>query len=468
LRIVAAEFIDRVLFYSLLVLIGLVAIPYGAAEPWWKAVFQCLVFILSAFSVVELRLRNGIHPGASPRSGIAPRGIVALVLPILALMVFALCQTLSWPGYSIGGVSNLHKALSSDPFETRLFAIQIFALLLFGWMLVRHTRNQRRLYFLIDTIIAVAVISAAFGLWRQARQQQMGFILPYLRPRFGYGQFINSNHFAFLMEMALGLTLGIAVRRGARGLRLVLYLIAAIPLWIAVVFSNSRGGILSILCQVVLLAGLLVTGPTDAPLGEKRRGVRIRQIVGQVMLVLVLVIGSAVTIVLVGGDPLVERANNLSVEFDRKAAETFALRPNIWSATWELIKDHPIAGVGFGGYWIAISKYHHASGDTTPQQAHNDYLELLASGGLIALAIGIWFIIAFVGLARGALRNADPPGQAVILGAMTGILTVSVHSLVDFGLHITINALVFTALIGLVCIIHKQSNGSQGAARPAA
>src|SRR6185369_3482466 len=129
---------------------------------------------------------------------------------------------------------------------------------------------------------------------------------------------------------------------------------------------------------------------------------------------------------------------------------------------------HPIAGVGFGGYWIAISKYHHASGDTTPQQAHNDYLELLASGGLIALAIGIWFIIAFVGLARGALRNADPPGQAVILGAMTGILTVSVHSLVDFGLHITINALVFTALIGLVCIIHKQSNGSQGAARPAA
>ena len=36
-----------------------------------------------------------------------------------------------------------------------------------------------------------------------------------------------------------------------------------------------------------------------------------------------------------------------------------------------------------GGYWIAIPGYHNASGTLVPQEAHNDYLELLASGGII-------------------------------------------------------------------------------------
>src|SRR5439155_907532 len=112
---------------------------------------------------------------------------------------------------------------------------------------------------LVETVIVIGVMSAGYGLWRQSSQHGVGFILPYLRPGFGYGQFINANHFAFLMEMALGLTLGIAICRGATGGRLALYLVAAVPMWVALVFANSRGGLISILCQVVFLAVLLVS-----------------------------------------------------------------------------------------------------------------------------------------------------------------------------------------------------------------
>jgi O-antigen ligase len=457
LRIGAAEILDRVLFYSLLILIGLVAIPYGTVEPWWKAAFQSLVFILAGFSVIEYWLRNGTATD-SFRSRFAPRGTAALLLPIIALMVFAFGQTLTWPQHNIGGVSVVYRTLSSDPFQTRVFVVQIFALAVFGGMLIRHTRNQRQLYFLIETIIAVAVISAGFGLLRQATQEQVGFGLPHLRPAFGYAQFINSNHFAFLMEMALGLTLGIAVCSRARGLRPMLYLIAAIPMWVAVVLSNSRGGILSILCQVVLLGGLLVTGTNEETPEAKRRFSRTGQIVRNAVLVSVLLMGSAVIVAFVGGDPLAQRTNNLPVELNQKTAETYTLRRNIWQATGNLIKDHPITGVGFGGYWIAIVKYHRASGETSPQQAHNDYLELLASGGVIGVAIGIWFSIVLIRLARDAWRTANPPGRAVIVGASTGIVTVAVHSLVDFGLHITINSVIFTALIALLSIVLKQSS----------
>ena len=63
-------------------------------------------------------------------------------------------------------------------------------------------------------------------------------------------------------------------------------------------------------------------------------------------------------------------------------------RNEIWRATLKMFAAHPIVGVGLGGYWIGITAYHDASGLMTPQEAHNDYLELLSSGGLIGFAIG--------------------------------------------------------------------------------
>ena len=120
--------------------------------------------------------------------------------------------------------------------------------------------------------------------------------------------------------------------------------------------------------------------------------------------------------------------------------------------TWEMIKDHPIVGVGFGGYWIAITKYHKASGEVTPQEAHNDYLELLSSGGLIGVAIGLWFILGFGKSVLTRLRYGDPLLSALSIGALAGIFAVAIHSIVDFGLHITINALLFVTLMVIATV----------------
>jgi O-antigen ligase len=108
---------------------------------------------------------------------------------------------------------------------------------------------------------------------------------------------------------------------------------------------------------------------------------------------------------------------------------------------------HPILGVGLGGYWIGITAYHDASGLMTPQEAHNDYLELLSSGGLIGFALGVWFAAMVIRLARRNLLVDTGYKRAVRLGAILGITGVAAHSLVDFGLHITTNAVVFLSLI---------------------
>jgi O-antigen ligase len=83
----------------------------------------------------------------------------------------------------------------------------------------------------------------------------------------------------------------------------------------------------------------------------------------------------------------------------------------------------------------------------TPQEAHNDYLELLVSGGVVGLALGIWFAVVVCRRISENLRSPNRFRRAACYGAAIGIAGVAVHSLVDFGLHKMSNALVFTTLI---------------------
>jgi len=54
--------------------------------------------------------------------------------------------------------------------------------------------------------------------------------------------------------------------------------------------------------------------------------------------------------------------------------------------------------------------------------------------------------------ATGALYAAQRAYRAACVGALTGLLGAAVHSFVDFGIHITINALVLFILIAIVLI----------------
>jgi hypothetical protein len=76
----------------------------------------------------------------------------------------------------------------------------------------------------------------------------------------------------------------------------------------------------------------------------------------------------------------------------------------------------------------------------------------MASGGLIAAALMLWFVVILVKSARRRLAMNRGTYRAACLGALTGIFGAAVHSFVDFGLHITINALVFCVLIAVVLL----------------
>src|SRR6267142_2154791 len=162
-----ATSIDALLFYSVLAVIALAAIPYGTVEPWWKAVFQCAVFVLAGLSVIEKLLGRDDQ-----------RHDYSLFFPVIALIAFAFLQTIAWSNTSIEGTGSVATTLSADVFQTRLFIIQLGALALVGWMLALHTTSQKRLRLLVELIIGIGLLSALFGLLRQGSQHNPGFLLP--------------------------------------------------------------------------------------------------------------------------------------------------------------------------------------------------------------------------------------------------------------------------------------------------
>ena len=103
-----------------------------------------------------------------------------------------------------------------------------------------------------------------------------------------------------------------------------------------------------------------------------------------------------------------------------------------------------------GAFGQAYTPYDDFNGLERVEQAHNDYLQVLADAGVVGAAIGILFLFL---LFREARRNTRVPNgfrRGVAIGAIGGIFAVLVHSVFDFVLHTTAVTLLFLMLIALL------------------
>jgi O-antigen ligase len=432
-----ARGLSSFIFAGLVAVVPLSTVPYGSVEPLWTALFEAAVFLLTALWAVEGAL-----------SGRWVSRAHALALPGLALAAYALLQSLPLAG----------GAVSYDPYETRLVALKLLAYTSFLALLLRYADTERRLRALLYALVAAGLASTLFGIVRQTAQRgEEGFLLEYLRPGAGYAQFINKNHFAYLAEMALGVLLGLVAGRGVARAKALVPLALALPVWAALVLSNSRGGIFAMLCQVIFLGATFGltraraargTNPTkgiEATPSALERGARSKA--ARAGLVFALLLTITVGMVWLGGDTVADRVASVGEEMTSGATDaTRSGRKDIWAATWRMFAAHPLAGVGFGGYWVAVSGQHEGSGGLVPQQAHNDYLEVLASGGVAGAVMVFAFLLLLVRQSSARLRAGSPFARAACLGALTGLCGVCVHSLVEFGLHVPSNAFAALAL----------------------
>ncbi|HEX8501814.1 MAG TPA: O-antigen ligase family protein [Pyrinomonadaceae bacterium] len=453
----ARHLLDRAIFLLLLALVFFAAVPYGSVDPWWEGAFAASAFGLGALWAVEGAL-GGRWLVASHR----------LLLPPLALLLYAFAQTLPLPGAAttVAGVAAA-RTLSADPFETWRFVLKLASLLLIAALMLRYTASTRRLRALAGAVVVTGCASALFGLlWQSAPRETAEAISPRLASKLdGYAQFINRNHFAFLAEMALGACGGLLLDRRLRRAPRLAVGAAALVTWAGLVLSNSRGGLLGMFAGLALAALLYFSSaaaasrPDGLPAGggHAKRRASLARVASAGVLLLTLLIGVA----WVGGERLAGRLESLPGDVSTEASKVRwgDRRVEIWGATWDLIKERPFAGAGFGAYRAAITAHHDASGEMSLEQAHNDYLELAASGGLVATLLAVWAVALFV--ARAWPRGAESSGRPLRLGALGGLAAVAVHSLFDFGLHVTANALLFVALACVAVVAGVRSRPAE-------
>jgi O-antigen ligase len=435
-----SRFLEQLQWGALVALIPLVAIPYGASEPWWEAAFQCSVFVLGALWIL-----NGMLNRSWPVGG------RSMLWPLLVLSIYVCLQVTPWGrelGIGFGGASSL----SADPIAGRHFLFALLALATFGLLLRQHTTSRLRLSRLLYVVIGVGILSAFFGLLRMILEKSGSDLTVLgLAPTDGFGQFFNRNHFAMMINMTLGLDLGLIVGGGVRRQQLPLHLGILMLLAITIIFTTSRGGIFTMMVLVLSLTALFIYRRS----WMERRGVPLGSIwrrVGKAALTLVLLVfvtvALGVGVATLGGDPLESRLDKLPGELTEQAdPRENSRRADVWQATLRLIQANKLTGVGFGAYQAAIPAYHDASGAAVPETAINGYLNLLAGGGLIGCALFAWFAISVGWTIRKEPRPKGSFLSAARIGALAGLFSVVSHSLVDSGLHVPINAMIFCALI---------------------
>jgi O-antigen ligase len=272
-----------------------------------------------------------------------------------------------------------------------------------------------------------------------------------------------------MMEMSLGLVFGLIAKCGAHRKHLGPYIVAASIISLAIVLTTSRGGITSMLCMFLMAVASLVMGrrakvPQDEDQKERSaRGWGIA-LIARVVLGGAAFITFFIAVVWIGGDPLASRfeRTNSDMVVQAGAVNPKEGRIRIWHGTLELIKAHPIMGVGFGGYATAIPRYHEDTGEFIPYEAHNDFLELQASGGVVGTILFVWFIVELFKRSSISLRSKQSFRKAVALGSLVGLCGVALHSLVDFGLHTPLNFIVCTILVVLITVRNPSSQEVPG------
>jgi len=421
---------SRFAFLILSVAIVLSALAYGTVHYWALAVFS-----LGAATVVVLWVLDGWGLGFL-RVSRNP-----LQLPVLGILVLALAQLLPLRSADpAAGLSlNAVRSLSLDPYSTRLFLVQVTGLLIYFAAALVFTDTPHRLRLLVRTITIFGFLLAIFGLTQSFTSPNKVYWVRELSQSTAFGPFINRHHFAGYMELTIALPLGLVFSGGVEKEKRFIYLFAAGMMAVALIMTNSRGGIISLVAEVLFLAAIGGLRKRKRTQEKRGPGAALRT-----ALALALIVAIFAGVVLLGGEGALSRFVG-TVNTDDPTTG----RAHFWSVTVDIIKAHPFLGTGLGAYGLIYTRYDSRNGLYRLEQAHNDYLQILSDAGIIGAGLALLFVVLLFHRSFIRRESRDDFRRGVCIGALTGCFAVLVHSFFDFTLHTTSNALLFLILSAL-------------------
>lgn len=332
--------------------------------------------------------------------------------------------------------------ISVYPYTTLTSLILLISYFTFGFIISEFFQSRTKILLLIIPIILLTVTEGFIGIYQSL------VIYGITDDQGSHGTFVNRNHYAGFMELGTPLIAGLvfAFSRNpnfsgknsiiniinAENLFKQLILIIVFPLLIlAMLMSKSRMGIISLFLSIGFLYFNLVRA------GYKLRNTK--------WIILFFILTLIFLSLYIGIRPVLERFQNIGYDH----------RIYVWRDCINIIKDFPIFGTGLGTFEYIYPLYkYNVTKAVDYNFAHNDYLQLIIETGILGFISIFSALILFVRdtshFLSSNLNNNDNFRYFITLGAFTGVLSILIHSLADFNLHIPSNAIYFATLIGII------------------
>ena len=431
------------------------ALAFGAVYPWayWPLAAACLISGIAGLAVTRgIQIDTTSNAFTFTLIGLAaaivlqlipfPVGVVAEVSP----RTIDLLGELN-PAFAAGLMTQ--HPVSVWPRDTWI-ALALYgslAVLLVGTARLLSLTGTRRF---VESLTSFGVVLALIGIVQKSVYDGAIYGLWELDiGRTPFGPFVNRNHFAGWMVMALPLTLALllaGIARGMRGVKpgwrykvlwlsspeasqLILIAAASVVMALSLMLTMSRSG------MTAFGLSILITGWFVARALHSRS----RQVIATACLAMLLI----VVVVWTGPEVIASR-------FSAADWGEFNNRRGAWTDAWSVARDFPLMGTGLNTYWAAALFYQRHELAYFFAQAHSDYFQLAAEGGLLLTLPALACLIVFVRDVRRAM--GDRRGSTswwLRAGAVTALVAIACQETVEFSLQMPGNA----ALFVVVCAI---------------
>jgi O-antigen ligase len=417
--------ISKIIFFLLCAGIVFTALAYGTVHQPTIAIFYLMTASIVVLWAVD-----------SFKTGIFRFNKSLLQIPLIGTVIYALIQIIPFGSLAeTGGVSGIGRTISIEPFWTQMFALHFLALFFIFAASLTFLDSASRLRKM-TTLITIFGFAFAFYAILQSVLSPTKiygiYEVEYAKP---FGSFVNRHNFAAYIEMAIAVPLGLLFTGAVQRDKRLIYLTAIGLMGVALLLSGSRGGLVALLAEVVFI--LILTNKAQ---GASKLVIKI----GLAVLLIGVIVGGAI---MIGGESSLTRFAETAVSNDITTNRT-----HIWNITVQVIKNNLPFGAGIGAFAAAYTPYDTLNGIERVEQAHNDYLQILADAGIVGLILAGFFIYQ---LFRTGLQNVKTENlfrRGVAIGAFAGCFAILVHSIFDFVLHTTAITVLFLTLAALVVV----------------
>ena len=442
------ERVGQAAFVLLVTWLALAPFPYGGVLPKGTVILEVAAFVIAILATLARPSTHRFGFGAIPIFAIAMIAIIGLVQLIpMSIERLRSISPVSAKTYAdaneilrLFGKAPATPRISiapTDTVNTILLALAYCALLMASMILVT-TRFRRRVLLaaLLGSMVVHLIVAAI---------NNPGDRL--------HGTFINPDHMSGYLEIGLAFAFGVVWTevltsservkrihdRGERFERRFIPLAWRILIWsviaAGIVLTRSRGGLLAAGSTTAIL---LLMALFRLRAGSMERQQRLRAL-GAVafslgILLVIFTTGEAAVLRFLASDPR-DIGTDTRVEIWRGSVRAFHLFPN--------------SGSGLGTFREAFRRVQPADLVGLVEQAHNDFLQLLVTGGW---AGGVLGVIAFgsmlILLLGGWTRQEHREESAFILAGFGALLCLTLHGLVEFNMSIPAIPATLAAMIG--------------------